>query len=351
MSLCESTHYSLDEYHFELPSALVAQYPVTFRDHCRLLVHQRQTQGNEHRRFYHLPEYLRAGDVLVFNNTEVLPSRCFFYRATGGRVEVFYLQGLSESPLHFEALLRGKAKQGEPLFCEDVEVQLLEKTASGSWILKASAPPLLWLKRLGQIPLPPYIKRAKGGRESVVPDFKDRQDYQTVFHQEPGAVAAPTAGLHFTSRLLETLKAQGVECVFITLHVGLGTFQPIECTDFRQHLMHKERYWISESAQKQLLRAKAEGRRIIAVGTTSVRTLESAGPELEKPHGETQIFIYPPYSFHWIHGLITNFHLPKTTLLLLVAALMGKSQWFESYQEAIRESYRFFSYGDGMFIL
>ncbi|MEK7482876.1 MAG: tRNA preQ1(34) S-adenosylmethionine ribosyltransferase-isomerase QueA [Planctomycetota bacterium] len=337
---------TLQDYDFDLPKALIAQYPITFRDHCRLLFYSRVSTGLEHRRFYHLPDFLQKGDLLVFNDTRVLPSRCYFFRATGGRVEIFVLKALQKNLV--QALVRGKVNPEEQLFCEEVSLRFREKNAAGHWIFESSHPVQQWLEKYGKTPLPPYIKRAK---ENDSYQKRDEDNYQTIFAKNQGAVASPTAGLHFTPRLLDQLQNQGVEFVTLTLHIGLGTFQPIEENDFHQHLMHSETYQISEPAQEKLLRAKHEGRRIIAVGTTSVRALESAGPALERPSGETQIFIYPPYSFHWIQGLITNFHFPKSTLLLLVAALIGRENLLKSYQTAIQKNYRFFSYGDAMLIL
>lgn len=337
---------TLRDYDFDLPKALIAQYPVTFRDHCRLLVYPRSTHLLDHRRFYHLPEFLQKGDLLVFNDTRVLPSRCYFFRASGGRVEVFVLKTLQSH--RFEAMIRGKIKHQETFFREEISVRLCEKNTEGHWILESSAPVHSWLEKYGKTPLPPYIKRAK---KYDTYEKRDQETYQTVFAKNIGAVASPTAGLHFTPRLLDQLQQQGIETVSLTLHVGLGTFQPIEVEDFHQHQMHTESYFISETVQEKLLRAKQQGRRIIAVGTTSVRALESAGPNLERPYGETSIFIYPPYSFHWIQGLITNFHFPKSTLLLLVASLIGRENLLSAYQTAIAHRYRFYSYGDAMLIL
>lgn len=337
---------TLNDYDFVLPKHLIAQHPVTFRDHCRLLIYHQQNQTIEHRRFYDLPEYLTPEDVLVFNNTRVLSSRCYFFRKTGGMVEVFYLKSLEDN--QFEALIRGKANEQDQFFCEDIQLRLLKKLPLGHWIIEASQPPLLWLSRLGKPPLPPYIKRSKTEDNYLL---QDQEQYQTVFATHTGAVASPTAGLHFTPRLLKQLQEKGVELFSVTLHVGAGTFQPIEVEDFRQYQIHREHYFIETPAKEGLIKAKKAGKRILTVGTTTVRTLESAGPELEKASGETQIFIYPPYSFQWCHSLLTNFHLPRSSLLLLVAAFVGRKKLLQLYQEAIDRNYRFFSYGDGMLIL
>lgn len=342
------------ELDYELPPELIAQHPCEPRDASRLLVLHRCDGRIEHRRFRDLPEYLRAGDVLVLNDTRVVPARLRARRATGGRVEVLFLRAEDGD---WRVLLRagGRLAVGESLRVETGDgaaagpaLELVERLERGEWRVRPtqSEPAAEVLARFGETPLPPYIER--GGAAGV----DDRERYQTVYAAAPGAVAAPTAGLHFTPGLLETLGAKGVRRAAVTLHVGAGTFQPIEADDLRQHVMHAEWYEVSEAAASAVSAARAAGARVVATGTTSLRVLESFGRGSVAAHsGWTRLFIYPPYTFRQVDALITNFHLPCSTLLALVMAFAGVETTRRAYAEAIRERYRFYSYGDAMLIL
>lgn len=339
----------VSDFDFELPEELIAQQPVEPRDHSRLLVLNRQEDRLEHRYFFHLPEYLKAGDVLVLNETRVIPARLFGEKkGTGARVEVVLLHRLERD--RWEVLLKpGKrVRPGSWLSFGGglLEAEVEAVTPAGGRILRFVYQGI-WeelLDRLGEMPLPPYIHEK----------LMDKERYQTVYAREQGSAAAPTAGLHFTPRLLEELQSRGVELVKVLLHVGLGTFRPVKVERLEEHQMHAEYYRLSPEAAERINRAKAEGRRVIAVGTTSTRVLETAatGPgRLEAGEGWTDIFIYPGYQFKIIDGLITNFHLPKSTLVMLVAALAGRERILAAYAEAVRERYRFFSFGDAMLII
>lgn len=319
------------------------------RDHSRLLVLFRQEKRLEHRYFYQLPEYLRAGDVLVVNETRVIPARLFGEKkGTGARIEVVLLHRIDKD--RWEVLLKpGKrARPGTWLQFGDglLEAEVEDVTPAGGRILRFVYRGV-WeelLDRLGEMPLPPYIREK----------LPDRERYQTVYAREEGSAAAPTAGLHFTPRLLAELQERGIEIVKVLLHVGLGTFRPVKVEKIEEHQMHAEYYRLSAEAAQVLNRAKAEGRRVIAVGTTSTRVLETAAVapgQVQAGEGWTDIFIYPGYQFKMIDGLITNFHLPKSTLLMLVAALVGRERILAAYEEAVRERYRFFSFGDAMLII
>ncbi|AVX21471.1 MULTISPECIES: tRNA preQ1(34) S-adenosylmethionine ribosyltransferase-isomerase QueA [Carboxydocella] len=339
----------VSDFDFFLPEELIAQQPVEPRDHSRLLVLFRQEKRLEHRYFYQLPEYLRAGDVLVVNETRVIPARLFGEKkGTGARIEVVLLHRIDKD--RWEVLLKpGKrARPGTWLQFGDglLEAEVEDVTPAGGRILRFVYRGV-WeelLDRLGEMPLPPYIREK----------LPDRERYQTVYAREEGSAAAPTAGLHFTPRLLAELQERGIEIVKVLLHVGLGTFRPVKVEKIEEHQMHAEYYRLSAEAAQVLNRAKAEGRRVIAVGTTSTRVLETAAVapgQVQAGEGWTDIFIYPGYQFKMIDGLITNFHLPKSTLLMLVAALVGRERILAAYEEAVRERYRFFSFGDAMLII
>ncbi len=338
--------YRLQDYDFELPREFIAQRPVEPRDHARLFVVHRASGRFEHRRFYEIPEYFQRGDVLVLNETRVLPARVYGVRSTGGRVEILFL-GVPDENGIVQALVRtrGHLKTGELLQVGPVRLELLERTPEGPRQLRwpRGVDFLAFLERYGLPPLPPYIKRP------AAPE--DRERYQTVFARRPGSVAAPTAGLHFTPRVLQALEAKGVEIRYLVLHVGLGTFRPLRTDDIRQHRMEAEYYEIPDEVARALLQAKQEGRRVVGCGTTVTRALETwrlgEGPQ----RGWTRLFIYPPFEFRVIDALITNFHVPRSTPLLLVAAFMGRERLLEAYEEAKRRGYRFFSYGDAMLIL
>ncbi len=330
-----------------LPKELIAQHPMEPRDHSRMLVLPKDT-GLIHDRFYHLPQYLQPGDLLVFNHTRVLPARLLGYKeGSGGQAECFLLH--QAAPGLWDCLVRpGRRLQpGTRLIFGQGEMRgtIEERRSAGGRLVRFE-----WqgdfeevLNQVGQVPLPPYIHE----------DLDDPERYQTVYGNKAGSAAAPTAGLHFTENTLAELKAMGVELAEVLLHVGLGTFRPVEAQKIEDHKMHKEYYEVSKKTAAAVNRAKSEGRRVIAVGTTAVRTLESMGQtgNLRPGQGWTDIFIYPGYRFKIIDGLLTNFHLPKSTLLMLVSALAGRERVLAAYEEAVREQYRFFSFGDCMLLL
>ncbi|HAM63766.1 MAG: tRNA preQ1(34) S-adenosylmethionine ribosyltransferase-isomerase QueA [Firmicutes bacterium GWF2_51_9] len=336
------------DFDFQLPPHLIAQTPLSDRSASRLLVVDRSTQSITHRHFYDLPEYLHAGDVLVLNETKVLPARLFGVKEeTGAHVELLILKHENDEA---ECLV-GNAKVVKVgtmiTFGDgDLKAQCLQVLPEGLRIFKFIYTGIFYeiLDRLGIMPLPPYIKEK----------LQDPDRYQTVYAKEKGSAAAPTAGLHFTPALLQTLEEKGIEIVKITLHVGLGTFRPVEVEDVTTHKMHEEMYTVSEEAAKRLNMAKKEGRRIISVGTTSTRTLETQLKKFDDFKAEsssTDIFIYPGFKFKAVDVQITNFHLPKSTLMMLVSAFATKDLIFKAYHEAIKEEYRFFSFGDSMLIL
>lgn len=338
----------ISEFDYYLPEELIAQEPLPDRDQSRLLVLHRESGQIEHRHFAGILTYLREGDVLVSNNTRVIPARIFGRKeGTGALIEVFLLRQLEQKK--WEVLVRpGKrVKPGTRIIFGAGELVgiPIETTASGGRIMEFQYEGIFQeiLSRLGQVPLPPYIKK----------QLADPERYQTVYAKEPGSAAAPTAGLHFTPALIDAVRAQGVEWVELLLHVGLGTFRPVKEEDILQHKMHAEYFEITEQAAEKINRALAEKRRVIAVGTTSTRALESAfaADKVQAGNGWTDIYIYPGYQFKVISGLITNFHLPKSTLIMLVSALAGREKIMQAYAEAVRERYRFFSFGDAMFIL
>ncbi len=341
-----------DELDFHLPTELIAQTPPAERAGARLLHYRRQGGEIAHRMFGELPGLLRAGDLLVLNDTKVLPARFSLWKDTGGLVEALFI---SEGPVgHWRVMLKNMGHGvGRFLFFDqrDLVATVISKGDGGNYriVVNTTEPALEILARVGRMPLPPYIKREK---LADAHDAEDAQRYQTVYAKNPGAVAAPTAGLHFTPEIFERLDRAGVERAFVTLHVGLGTFKPVSAETLEGHEMHTEGYEISEVAAEAINRAKSEGRRIIAVGTTSARVLESQ--EADRPiaagSGSTGIFIYPPYVWRHTSALITNFHLPRSTLIALVAAMTGLEEQRRIYAEAIEKGYRFFSYGDAMFV-
>ena len=342
-----------DDLDFELPPELIAQTPPESRSDSRLLHYVRADRSIHHRTFSDLPAILQRGDLLVFNDSKVIPARFELRKPTGGRIEGLFLA--EPSPGQWLALLRdlGPAKKGTSLIFDadpDLRAEILENRGQGEFLLGISgqARAIDLLNRIGRMPLPPYIKRAKGHDDR---DDLDRQRYQTVYADSPGAIAAPTAGLHFTPQLLKRLDEAGTEPAMVTLHVGAGTFKPVTAETLEKHEMHSEWSSISPATAESLNRAKRENRRIIAVGTTSARVLESQpdGPFVARS-AETSIFIYPPYRWQHVSALITNFHLPRSTLIALVAAMTGLGEQRRIYQEAIANRYRFFSYGDAMLI-
>jgi S-adenosylmethionine:tRNA ribosyltransferase-isomerase len=338
----------LSDFYYELDPSLIAQRPSPFRDHSRLLLYNRLDEKVIHTRFDSLPFYLSPGDLLVFNDTKVVPARLRGRKRTGGKVELLLVR--EREPFLWEALVGGSTREGTRLLLPDGrEAEVLSSLGRGGRLIRFSEGGDMesWLERHGEVPLPPYIRREEG------PDSEDRERYQTVFAKPPGSVAAPTAGLHFTHPLLDKLRAAGVGVVTLTLHVGLGTFLPIQSETISDHSMHAERYLIPPETISAILRVKSSGKKIVAVGTTTVRALESAfdGGRPVLPSGETSLFIRPGHRFGIVDGLITNFHLPRSTLLILVAAFSGRERLFSLYEEAIRGRYRFYSFGDAMCIL
>ena len=335
------------DFFFDLPEELIAQTPIPERDHSRLLVLDKATGEITHRHFFDLPDYLRAGDCLVLNDSRVLPARLIGCRKSGGSVELVLLRDLGEG--RWECLSRPgrKTKPGtEFLFGEgELTATVLEIGEGGNRIVQFHYEGIFLevLERLGKMPLPPYIKE----------ELQDAERYQTVYSRELGSAAAPTAGLHFTNELLAQIRAKGVQICAVTLHVGLGTFRPVKEDEIEDHEMHSEFCVVPDETARIVNETKRSGGRVIAVGTTSCRTLESFSDERGALHagsGWTNIFIYPGYRFRCIDALVTNFHLPESTLIMLVSALAGREQILHAYQCAVEERYRFFSFGDAMFI-
>lgn len=346
MAVHTPEHLLLTDFDYALPDSLIAQEPSSVRDQSRLMVVKRDIDTIEHRIFSDIETYLLPGDLLVLNNTKVFPCRLAAKKAGGGKAEIFLLaeQGLNL----WAALVKGGVSSGKKMTLESgVEAEVVGDGANGVKIIRfrTSADIKGMLPTIGKTPLPPYIKR----------EFTDvdRDRYQTVYAANEGAVAAPTAGLHFTNELLQRLKAKGVETETITLHVGPGTFQPVRVDQITQHLMLPERYEISGAAAAAINRAKSERRRVIAVGTTSVRTLETASQDgiVQSGQGSSTLFIYPGFVFKIVEGLITNFHLPKSTLIMLVSAFAGREKTLAAYAAAVENGYRFYSYGDAMLIV
>ena len=335
------------DFYFDLPEELIAQTPLERRDSSRLLHLDKTTGELEHRHFYELLDYLREGDCMVFNDSRVLPARLIGARPTGGSVELVLLRDLGEG--RWECLSRPgrKTKPGTEILFGNGELKATVESVAegGNRIVRFDYEGIFLevLERLGKMPLPPYIKE----------ELQDSERYQTVYSREIGSAAAPTAGLHFTKELMEKIAAKGVKLCYVTLHVGLGTFRPVKAEEIEDHEMHSEFCIIPEETARIVSETKKKGGRVIAVGTTSCRTLESFAREdgsLPAASGWTNIFIYPGYSFKCIDALVTNFHLPESTLIMLVSALAGREHVLHAYEEAVKERYRFFSFGDAMFI-
>lgn len=339
--------YKKSDFYYELPEELIAQTPATPRDSSRLLVYDRVSKTVEHKIFRDIIDYLKKGDVLVLNNTKVLPARLYARTEHGGAVEVLLLKRLDRD--EWEVLVKPgkKCTVGKKLLVSDKLSLTVEGiTDSGERIVKFIYDGIFEeiLDEVGNMPLPPYIKKK----------LEDKNRYQTVYAKTEGSAAAPTAGLHFTPELLSAVREKGVEIAEVLLHVGLGTFRPVKEDIITDHKMHSEYYEVGEEAAEIINLAKKEGRRVIAVGTTSVRTLESVADEkgfLKPCSGNTEIFIYPPYKFKCVDALITNFHLPESTLIMLVAAMTGREEILNVYNTAVAEKYRFFSFGDAMLIV
>lgn len=337
----------VSDFDYALPEELIAQTPAPRRDHSRLLVLGRRDGRMAHRRFYELADYIQPGDTLVFNDTRVIPARLIGAKTdTGGKVEVFLLNRLAGDT--WETLVKPgkKARPGTAIrFSDELSCEIVSGTDFGGRVVRFVFDGVFEtiLDRLGETPLPPYIHET----------LADKERYQTVYARERGSAAAPTAGLHFTPELLARLKEKGAELAFVTLHVGLGTFRPVSVEDVSQHVMHREYYSVSPETAAIINRTRERGGRVIAVGTTSVRTLESAAADgkVSPGSGWTEIFIYPGYQFKLIDGLVTNFHLPKSTLLMLISAFAGRDNILAAYREAVARRYRFFSFGDAMLII
>jgi S-adenosylmethionine:tRNA ribosyltransferase-isomerase len=351
--------FDIESYDYKLPQDLIAQNPADRRQDSRLLVLGKKTGSIRHLRFYEIADLINPGDLLVVNNTKVLPARLFGRKQTGGKVEVLLIdyaggRQTGAEPYCFECRCLIRASKapgiGTKLFFDKGLEAIVTAVCNGTFDVKflSPAPFEKILDQIGHVPLPPYIQRQPG-----LASQKDRTCYQTVYAEKSGAVAAPTAGLHFTEELLEKIMQKGADIARITLHVSYGTFMPVRVTDIRNHQMHSEHYEVPQAAAEKINAARREKRRIIAVGTTSVRTLEFASDDSGKitPHkAACDLFIYPGYRFKTIDAMITNFHLPKSTLLMLVSAFAGKQNILSAYRQAVEEKYRFFSYGDAMFI-
>jgi len=336
----------LNDFNFQLPDNLIARYPLPERTASKLLCLDSENSEITHRNFTDIGQLLNPGDLLVFNNTRVIPARLNAQKSTGGKVEILIERILSGSEAVAHIKASNSPKIDSTIILEDQSVLKVIGRQNNLFIIKVLSDGNLLhiLKAIGHMPLPPYIDRPD--------EDSDRERYQTVYSKFEGAVAAPTAGLHFSKGLIKQLKENAVETGYVTLHVGAGTFQPVRVDNILEHQMHSEWFEVSDKLVKQIEQTKARGGRIIAVGTTTVRCLESAsaGGKLEAISGETDIFIYPGYQFKNVDALITNFHLPESTLIMLVSALAGTENIKSAYQQAIEQQYRFFSYGDAMFI-
>ena len=335
------------DFYYDLPPELIAQTPLERRDASRLLTLDKRTGATEHHVFHELPDFLNEGDCLVMNDSRVIPARLFGTRPTGGSVEVVLLRDLGGGD--WECLTRPgrKTQPGTHVSFGNGELtaEVIRAEADGNKVLHFNYDGIFLelLDKLGKMPLPPYIKE----------ELTDKERYQTVYSRDPGSAAAPTAGLHFTPELLQRIADKGVSLAYVTLHVGLGTFRPVKVDNVLEHHMHTEFYQVTQEAADKINRAKAVGNRVICVGTTSCRTVESAAEadgHMKACSGNTDIFIYPGYKFKVMDGLITNFHLPESTLVMLVSAFAGRDHVLKAYEEAVKEKYRFFSFGDAMFI-
>lgn len=341
-----ATTLTTHDFYYDLPEELIAQTPIDPRDHSRLLVYDRATDTVQHKHFYDLPSFLKKGDLLVVNNTRVIPARIFGHIENHESVlEVLLLK--RKDYTHWETIMKParKARLGSVIhFCDELSAVVTEIGDYGARTIEFKFDGVFEdiLDRVGNMPLPPYIKEK----------LADKERYQTVYSKIEGSAAAPTAGLHFTPELIQKLKDMGVEFATVLLHIGLGTFRPVKEENILDHEMHTEYYEIDEENAEKINKATREGRRVICVGTTSVRTLETVADEngyVRAQKGDTSIFIYPGYKFKCVKALITNFHLPESTLIMLVSALVGREKTLEIYNEAVKERYRFFSFGDACF--
>ncbi|MCK7551840.1 tRNA preQ1(34) S-adenosylmethionine ribosyltransferase-isomerase QueA [Marinobacter goseongensis] len=337
---------NVSDFHFDLPDELIARYPLKDRSASRLLSLNGLSGETNHLRFTDLPDLLQPGDLLVFNDTRVIPARLFGRKESGGQVEILVERVLGERELVAHVRASKALKPDQKVILEDGTALRMtgREDALFHLVCDSGEAVLDLLERIGHMPLPPYVDRPD--------EDSDRERYQTVYARKAGAVAAPTAGLHFDEALLEKIQASGVEVAWVTLHVGAGTFQPVRVDRIEEHVMHSEVANVPDATVDAVNRARARGGRVIAVGTTSVRSLESAsrGGVLRAFRGETDIFIHPGYRFQTVDAMVTNFHLPESTLIMLVSAFAGYNNVMAAYAEAVREQYRFFSYGDAMFI-
>ena len=345
----------IQEFDYELPEELIAQRPSEKRENSKMMVLDKENHQIQHKNFFNIVDYLDENCILILNNTKVMPARLYGYKDTGAKIEVFLLKKY-DNENRWEVLIRPskRVRPGTIIKVSDelsVEI-VMPLPDDGKWVVKMlyEGDLLQILHKVGNIPLPPYIERKMASEELRQLDF---ERYQTVYAKNEGSVAAPTAGLHFTDDILAQLKAKGVEIGYVTLDVGIGTFRPVKCENILDHKMDTEAFEISEETAELINRAKAQGKKIVAVGTTTVRTLESAYKiygEIKACKSASNLFIYPPYEFKVVDELITNFHLPKSTLLMLVSAVATRDFIFEAYTQAVKEKYRFYSYGDCMFI-
>lgn len=348
----------LSDFDYELPESQIAQMPADKRENSKMMVLNREKLSIEHKHFFDIIDYIDSNSILVLNNTKVIPARLYGVKDTGAKIEVLLLeaQQTQDNKTYWSCLIK-PSKRIKPdtiiTICDELQIKPIKKLEDdGEWLVEIIHNGNLFdiLHRVGNIPLPPYIERKLQSEE--LKQF-DKKRYQTVYAQDEGSVAAPTAGLHFTKEILKKLEDKGVEIAYVTLNVGLGTFRPVKCENILEHKMHSETFEITEEAANKINSAKAQGKKLIAVGTTTVRTLETAYKKygcIKACHDNSELFIYPPYEFKVVDNLITNFHLPKSTLLMLVSALAGKDFIFRAYSEAIKNNYRFFSYGDCMYI-
>ncbi len=342
----------LKDFDYDLPKELIAQMPADKRENSRMMVLKRQAQLIEHKHFYDIVDLLDNNTILVLNNTKVLPARLYGSKETGARIEVFLLNPVKDNIWKCLIKPSKRVKPGTIItISDDLSAKVLEKLDE-EWLIELIYSGNLYdiLHRIGNIPLPPYIERKIQSDE--IKNF-DMNRYQTVYAKDEGSVAAPTAGLHFTKDILNKLEKKGVEIAYVTLNVGLGTFKPVKCENITEHKMHSETFEITQDTADKINNAKKSGKKLVAVGTTTVRTLETAFikyGQITACRDSSELFIYPPYEFKVVDALLTNFHLPKSTLLMLISAFAGKDFVFEAYKNAIENKYRFFSYGDCMFI-
>ena len=343
----------LEEFDYNLPEELIAQTPSERRENARMMVLDKKSQTIEHKHFYDIVDYLDENYIVVLNNTKVIPARLYGHKDTGALIEVFLLKDCGNK--QWEALIKPskRVKENQIIKIADIlSVKILNNLEDGKWLIELIYEGILYeiLDKVGNVPLPPYIERKMTDDERKNLDY---ERYQTVYAKKEGSVAAPTAGLHFTNEILDKLKHKGIDIAYVTLNVGLGTFRPVKCEEVTEHKMDSEEFEITQETADLINKAKSNGKKLLAIGTTTVRTLETAYQQFGKIKAcksTSKLFIYPPYEFKVVDELITNFHLPKSTLLMLVSALEGKDFIFKAYKEAIKEKYYFYSYGDCMFL-